>query len=278
MPLVSGIDLLQKAHKYGYAVGAFSIDNINSIEAVLRTAEKMESPVILQTGQATLRQTQINYLAAIVKEMVSEVKIPVALHLDHGTGLSQSVQAVRSGYTSLMYDGSRLNIDQNILITKKIREIASTLNLSLEAELGKLGTKGKEEIHQLTDPNEAEMFVRATNVDSIAVALGNIHASYEEKVKINLNHLQLIHKRVGIPIVLHGGTGVSDDDIKGAISKGVSKVNIATEWRRATIDFLREQLINQSNNDFFVINQGVTDTISKIVEEKIKLFGSAGKA
>lgn len=278
MPLVSGTTLLQDAHKRGYAVGAFSVDHINSIQAVLRTSEKLESPVIIQTGQATLKQTKMNALAVVAKEMASEVKVPVVLHLDHGTGLSQSIQAIRCGYTSLMFDGSRLDIEQNMMITKQIREVASSLDLPLEAELGKLGTIGKEEIHQLTDPDEAEMFVRATNVDSLAVALGNIHASYGEKVKINLEHLQVIHDRLGIPIVLHGGTGVSEDDVKGAISRGVSKVNIATEWRRATIDYLRDQLADPSNNDFFALNKGITDTISSIVEEKIALFGSAGRA
>src|SRR5699024_345795 len=169
-------------------------------------------------------------------------------------------------------------IKKNITITKKIREITSAINLPLEAELGKLGTVGKNEIRQLTDPDDAKMFVEATKVDSLAVALGNIHASYNKKVELNLEHLNLIHNLVGIPIVLHGGTGVDETDVKKAISLGVSKVNIATEWRRSTIDYLRDYLSNSENNDFFAMNQGITQAISKIVEEKIYLFGSEGKA
>lgn len=278
MTLVSGIQLLEDANKHEYAVGAFSVDHINSIAAVIKTAEKLESPVIIQTGQGTLKQTKMNYLAAVAREMAMDAKVPVALHLDHGNGLAQAIQAVRCGYTSLMFDGSRLDIEQNIKITKSVKDIASALNLSLEAELGELGTRGVEELTNLTDIDEAEMFVKATNVDSLAVALGNIHAAYEEKVKINLEHLRKIYRRIGIPIVLHGGTGVSDEDVKEAILNGVRKVNIATEWRRASIDFLREYLYEPSNNDFFYINEGIKETISKIVEEKIYLFGSAGQA
>lgn len=278
MPLVSGVSLLQKAHKEGYAIGAFSVDHIDSIKAVLQTAERLETPVILQTGQGTLQQTKLNYFAALIREMTSEVKVPVALHLDHGTGLEQVVKAIRCGYTSLMFDGSRLDIEENISITKKIKEIATSLNLPLEAELGELGTKGKEEFHHLTDPDEATRYVRETNVDSLAVALGNIHASYEEKVAINLDHLKKIHDLIGIPIVLHGGTGISENDIKQAISYGVGKVNIATEWRRASVDYLRKQLKDPSNNDFFALNAGVIETISDVVEKRIRQFGSVGKA
>jgi fructose-bisphosphate aldolase class II len=278
MPLVSGLSLLAHAHKYGYAIGAFSVDHIDSMIAVIKTAEEMESPVLIQTGQATLNHTPINVLAAAAREVAEQAKIPVVLHLDHGNGFAQAVQAIRCGYTSIMFDGSALNLDRNIAITKQIKEAAEAVGIPLEAELGKVGTRGKDEVRQLTDPEEAVRFVRETNVDSLAVALGNIHAAYGENVRIDLDHLKLIHERVGVPIVLHGGTGVPDEDVKRAISLGVSKVNIATEWRRASIDYLREHLTDPAHNDFFAIIQGIRGTISAIVKEKIELFGSAGKA
>lgn len=191
MPLVSGLSLLQDAHKNGYAIGAFSVDHIDSIDAVLRTAEDMQSPVMIQTGQATLKHTKMSYLAAVAKRAAEETKVPVALHLDHGAGFAQAVQAIRHGYTSLMFDGSRLKLSDNIAITNQIKEAAVALGLPVEAELGQLGTRGKDEIYQLTSPDEAEVFVRETSVDSLAVALGNIHAAYGEKVEMNLDHLSL---------------------------------------------------------------------------------------
>jgi fructose-bisphosphate aldolase class II len=277
MPLVSGLSLLQDAHRNGYAVGAFSVDHIDSIDAVLRTAEDMQSPVMIQTGQATLKHTKMSYLAAVARQAAEETKVPVALHLDHGTGFAQAVQAIRNGYTSLMFDGSRLELSENISITNQIKEAADALGLPVEAELGKLGTRGKDEIYQLTSLDEAEMFVRETQVHSLAVALGNIHGAYGEKVGIDLNHLKLIHDRVGIPIVLHGGTGISGSDIKVAITRGVSKINIATEWRRATLDYMRNRLADGEFKDFFALIPEVRETISAIVRKKIELFGSAGR-
>lgn len=278
MPLVSGLKWLEHAHKNSYAIGAFSVDHIDSIEAVIRTAEELESPVIIQTGQATLNHTPMNVLAAAAKERAANAKIPVILHLDHGNGFAQAIQAIRCGYTSLMFDGSAMEIENNIYITRQIKEAADAIGLPLEAELGKVGTRGKNEIQQLTDPEEAVRFVRETNVDSLAVALGNIHAAYGERIHINLNHLKRIHDMVGVPIVLHGGTGVPHDDVRTAIALGVCKVNIATEWRRASIDYLREHLMESEHNDFFAIIQGIRETISGIVREKIELFGSAGRA
>jgi len=278
MPLVSAKEMLRDAHRNGYAVGAFSIDHIDSIDAVLRTAEEMESPVILQTGQSTLKHTKMSYLAAVARQAAEETKVPVALHLDHGTGFAQAIQAIRCGYTSLMFDGSRLELERNIAVTKRIKEAADPLDLPVEGELGVLGTRGREEVFELTSPDEAEIFVRETGVDSLAVALGNIHAAYGEKVAINLGHLKTIHDRVGIPIVLHGGTGVSDEDIREAIRLGVSKVNIATEWRRATLDHLRRRLSDRDYNDFFGLMAEVREVIASVVRRKIELFGSAGRA
>ncbi|WP_248928580.1 class II fructose-bisphosphate aldolase [Paenibacillus hamazuiensis] len=278
MTLVSGLKWLEHAHKNNYAIGAFSVDHIDSIEAVIQTAEQLESPVMIQTGQATLNHTPMNVLAAAAREAARNAKIPVVLHLDHGNGFAQAIQAIRCGYTSLMFDGSNMDIEDNIRITKSIKEAASAVGIPLEAELGKVGTRGKNEIRQLTDPDEAVRFARETQVDSLAVALGNIHAAYGEQVHIDLDHLKLIHNRIGLPIVLHGGTGVPHDDVRKAISLGISKVNIATEWRRATIDYLRQHLAEPQHNDFFAIIQGVRQTIRDIVKEKIELFGSAGKA
>lgn len=141
-----------------------------------------------------------------------------------------------------------------------------------------MGTRGKDEIYQLTSPDEAEVFVRKTRVDSLAVALGNIHAAYGEKVEMNLDHLKVIHDRVGIPIVLHGGTGISGEDIAIAITRGVSKINIATEWRRATLDHMRSRLADGECNDFFALIPEIRATISTVVRKKIGLFGSAGRA
>lgn len=278
MSLVSGLKLLNDAHKNNYAIGAFSVDHIDSIDAVISTAEELESPVIIQTGQGTLNHTPINLLAATAIERANVAKVPVILHLDHGSGYKQAIQAIRYGYTSLMFDGSTMPIEDNIYITKQIKEAADAIGIPLEAELGKVGTRGKDEIRQLTDPEEAVRFVRETNVDSLAVALGNIHAAYGEQVQIDLEHLKVIHDLVGLPIVLHGGTGVPHEDVKTAISLGISKVNIATEWRRATVDYMRRHLADTENNDLFEIIEGVRGTISDIVREKILLFGSAGKA
>ena len=240
MSYVSSKDLLLDARENHYAVGAFNVENMEMMQAVLAAAEAEHSPVILQTTPSTLKYADTTVFSAMARAMAEKAAVPVAMHLDHGSSVELCRQAVRDGYTSVMIDGSKLPLEENIALTRRVVEMAKSqwAEMNVEAELGRLGGKEdnvvvKEGEDIYTDPEEASRFVAETGVDSLAVAIGTAHGFYKGKPKLDFERLAQLRDAVPVPLVLHGSSGVPDEDVARAISLGVCKVNFATELRAA---------------------------------------------
>lgn len=246
MPLVRSKELLLDAQKRHYAIGAFNVENMEMVQAVVAAAEAENAPVILQTTPSTLKYAPTSLYFAMAKAVAEKTSVPVAVHLDHGSSFELCEKAAKDGYTSLMIDGSKLPFDENIQLTKRVVEMAKTYRLcpSVEAELGKLG--GKEDDIEVkngedtcTDSMEAVRFVEETGIDALAVAIGTAHGFYKGTPKLEFERLAEIRNNVDIPLVLHGSSGVPDEDVIKAISHGICKVNYATELRVAYSDAVK---------------------------------------
>jgi fructose-bisphosphate aldolase class II len=236
--LVSGKEILQKAHEGGYAVGAFNISNLEMVQAAITAAEEENSPIILQTSQSAISYGGSEELSAIVSSLAKKAEVPVALHLDHGTSWDVVMKCLRDGWTSVMFDGSKYEFEKNIEITKRVVEIAHPMGVSVEAELGKIGgvedhINVKDKDATMTDPDEAVEFVKKTGVDYLAIAIGTAHGIYKGDPDLDFDRLKVIKERLNMPIVLHGASGVPEEDIKRAVKLGVNKINIDTELRQA---------------------------------------------
>lgn len=300
-------DVLDAAKAGKYAVGAFNINNLEITKAIAGAAKEERSPVILATSPSAIKYAGIEYLYEIARVTADQAKVPVVLHLDHGTSFDDCVKCIRYGWSSVMYDGSKLPLEENIAMTKKIVEFAHAAGVSVEAELGRLaGVEGHVSVAErdaiFTNPDEAKMFVERTGVDALAVAIGTSHGAYKFKGEANLDfeRLEKIEKLVGIPIVLHGASGVPkevldkaakygaklpgaagvpNDAIRKAISLGVAKINIDTDVRLAMTAAIRQVLAEHPDEfDPRKILGPAEDSMREVAKSKMKLFGSSGKA
>lgn len=283
MSLVTMKELLDKAALGGYAVGAFNCNNMEIVQAIVAAAEKEEAPVIIQASQGAIKYAGLNYIVGLVKIAAENTKVPVALHLDHGTSFEQVVRCIRYGFTSVMVDGSKYSLEENIALTKKVVEIARAVGVSTEAELGKIGgteddVSVSDKDAMMTDPKDVEYFVEHTAVDALAVAIGTAHGQYKFKPELDFERLDRIKKLVDIPIVLHGSSGVPDEAIVRAISLGVRKVNIDTNIREAFVKGVRNAVKDPKEIDPRKLLGPAREEMTNIVREKIRLFGSQGKA
>jgi fructose-bisphosphate aldolase class II len=283
MALVPVTELLLQANREGYAVGAFNANNMEIIQAIIEAAEKENSPVIMQASQGAIKYAGLEFITGMVKIAARATRIPVALHLDHGTDFDQVVRCIRSGFSSVMYDGSKLPLEQNIAITNKVLEITRPIGVSVEAELGKIGGT-EDDVHvsdreaMYTDPEEARYFVENTGVESLAIAIGTAHGQYHGDPKLDFVRLKKIKDLVKIPIVLHGSSGVSDESVRKAISLGVCKVNIDTNIREAFVGEMRRIMEeNPQEIDPRKLLGPARDAVVAIIREKIRVFGSSGK-
>lgn len=282
--LVTGKEILEHAHKNGYAVGAFNVVNMEMLQAVIAAAEEEKSPVFIQTSEGAISYAGIETISALIRQKAEAASVPVALHLDHGTSFETTVKCVRNGWTSVMIDGSHHALKENIELTHKVVEMAHSCGVSVEAELGRLGgvednISVDEKDARFTDPAEAKTFVEGTGVDYLAIAIGTAHGKYKGVPKLDFDRLAKIKGDLNMPIVLHGASGVDDESIKKAISLGVNKINIDTELRCAYTDKLREVLAEQP--DVFDLRKYIgpaRESVKAKVIEKIRLFGSNGKA
>jgi fructose-bisphosphate aldolase class II len=253
------------------------------IQAIIGAAEAEKAPVIIQASQGALKYGGIDYIVALARAAAEEARVPVALHLDHGTSFTQVMQCLRAGFSSVMFDGSKLSLNDNINITRQIVKIVRPLNVSVEAELGKIGGSEDKNIVQeqealFTDPVQAQYFVQNTEVDSLAVAIGNVHGHYKGRPVLDFARLEKIYSLVRIPIVLHGSSGLPDEAIKQAIRLGVRKVNIDTDIRDAFLSTVRQALLqNPAENDPRQILGPARKAAQEAIQKKIRLFGSAGK-
>lgn len=303
--LVTLKKILQKAHKEGYAVGAFNINNMEICQAVISGAAAQKSPVILQTSEGALAYAGPKYLKALAYVAAEVGTVPVALHLDHGRDLAIIRDCIRLGWTGIMYDGSHLPFEENVKNTKKVVGWAHKKGISVEGELGTIGGAEEKIVSRkiiYTDPQAAKEFVQKTGVDALAVAIGTSHGAYkfEGAGRLDIHLLKTLKEKLNIPLVLHGASGVPaslvtmaarygaqlgkpegvpDDQIAIAVKSGINKVNTDTDLRLA-FDAAVRKFIAEKPEDFDPrhILFPARELIQQVVEHRIKLFGSDGKA
>ncbi|HHT90559.1 MAG: class II fructose-1,6-bisphosphate aldolase [Bacillota bacterium] len=282
--LVSGKELFQAAKAGGYAVGAFNLNNMEILQAIIEAAEEENSPVFIQASQGGIKYAGIEYIAGMAKVAADKVKVPIALNLDHGTSFTQVVQCVRHGFSAVMIDGSKHPFEENIAVTQKVVEVAHPNGVSVEAELGKIGGVEDDIVvasaeATFTDPKEAAEFVERTNVDALAVAIGTAHGVYKGEPKLDFKRLEEIAASTDVPLVLHGASGIGDEQIRRAIPYGVTKINIDTDLRVAFSQAIKDLLAKKPNEiDPRKILGPARDAMKEVARAKMRLFGSAGRA
>ena len=278
MPLVTSEKMLLDAQKRGYAVGAFNVENMEMVMAVIAAAEELRAPLMLQTTPSTIKYAGLDMYLANVKAAAERASVPVCLHLDHGDSFDLAMRALRTGYTSIMIDGSHNVFEENIAVTKAVADACRPSGIPVEAELGKVGGKEDDldggEGNGYTDPLEAKEFVERTGVTSLAVAIGTAHGVYKGVPKLDLDRLAEIRKVVDIPLVLHGASGLSEEAVVESIKRGICKVNFATELRIAYTDGVKEFLA--ANPDAFdpkKYGKVAMEHVKAIVETRMKMCG-----
>ena len=305
--LTTNKELMKAARAGGYAVGAFNINNMEFLEAIAKAGEELASPAILAVSEGAIKYAGLKMLVAMVRLASEEHKVRLSLHLDHGKDMAVIQSCIEGGFTSVMIDGSAFPFEENVAVTKKVVELARPKGISVEGELGKLaGIEDNVSVAEreatLTDPAQAEEFVKRTGVDALAIAVGTSHGAYKFKGEpvLAIDRIGVIAARVPCLVVLHGASGVKQENveianrfgakIKGAkgvpdasiveaIKQGISKVNIDTDMRIAFTAFVRKAMGEKPEEiDPRKILGPARDAIGDVVKEKMKLFGSAGKA
>jgi len=280
MPLVTSKEMFQMAMEQRFAVGAFNVNNMEAVQAIAEAAEEERAPVIIQVSQGAIRYAGLAYAAGLVKIAAEQVSVPVVLHLDHGTDFDQNVLCLRAGFTSLMYDGSKKPYEENVATTQRIAEIAHIAGIPVEAELGCVlqaadHVTDEEVCAAMTDPDQAKDFVDRTGADSLAVAVGSVHAMESAEAKLDVERVAAIRDTVNIPLVLHGSSGVKADSIVAAIENGVCKVNVATYLNQAFVKGMREMIAELPDNPDYRKHLMVSrEYVKERVREKIRLFRS----
>jgi fructose-bisphosphate aldolase class II len=304
--LVTNKDLMVPARRKAYAVGAFNVNNLETVLAVSEAAREENSPSIVAVTPSAIKYGGLSYLAGIVRTAAESSPPPMSLHLDHGEDFDTVSKCITAGFTSVMIDGSHLKFEDNIALTKRVVDLAHPKKVSVEAELGRLAGVEEKTVEEkeaiLTDPDNAEEFVKRTRVDALAVAVGTSHGAYKFKAepKLDFERLKIISEKVDIPLVLHGASsvpkwiiekaakygaqlegarGIPEEHIQKAISLGVAKINIDTDLRLAFTAAVREVLANSPKEfDPRKILGPAKDAMKEVVKGKMRLFGSSGKA
>jgi len=281
MPLVTSEKMLLDAKNGGYAVGAFNVENMEMVKAVLAAAEELKAPVMLQTTPSTVKYGTLETFAAIVAAEAEKVSVPVCLHLDHGNSFELTVQAIKAGYTSVMIDASHEDFEQNVQVSKKVVEMANACHIPVEAELGRVGGKEDDleaEADTNTDPVMAKDFVERTGVSSLAIAIGTAHGFYAKTPVLDKKRVSKIKELVTVPLVLHGASGLSDDDVRECISRGICKVNFATELRVAYTDAVKKLLAEKPDTfDPKKLGLAGMEAVKELVKNRIKVCGCENK-
>lgn len=281
--LVTAKEMLQKAREGKYAIGAFNVENMEMVMAVLAAAEAKNSPVIMQTTPGTIKYAGVDYYYANVAAAAKRSSVPVVMHLDHGDSFQRAMAAYRAGYTSIMIYGSKLPFEENIDLTKRVVDACHPGDVYVEGELGKVGGKEDDlegdDDNPYTDPEEAKIFVEKTGVDYLAIGVGTAHGVYKGIPKVNTDLIATIHDMVEVPLVLHGTSGVPDEQVITAVKNGICKVNYATDLRiaftRGAKEFMAEH--PEAFDPKKYSKQGMAE-VQKYVEQKIEVCGSVGKA
>ncbi len=288
MSFVTTKEMLKKAQKGRYAVGAFNANNMEIVQAIVEAAEEENAPVILQASQGAIKYAGLDSIVVMVKVMAEKVNIPVALHLDHGTDYYQNIKCLRAGFTSLMYDGSKLSFDENVKMTKKVVEMAHACDIPVEAELGQIGKMGDsdepgvalEKVKEsMAVPEEAVKFVELTEIDFLAAAVGTIHGCRTPFAKLDIPRIERIRELTGVPLVLHGASGANDEEIKKGIAAGICKINIDTRIRMKFTEKIREIIkTNPQEIDPRKILGPAKEAAKEIIRDRMRVFGCNGKA
>jgi len=271
-------ELLAPTLEHHFAIPAFNTSNNMTLTAAVEVAEELNAPVIIEIHPSELAFVKDSFVSAVLAEAHS-ASVPVCIHLDHGANMDEIVKAISLGFTSVMIDGSHLSFEENVAQTKAVVQIAHAANVSVEAELGTIGTmEGNQIIY--TDPADAKRFVEETGVDTLAIAIGTRHGLYPKGLipKIELELLKEIRKAVSIPLVLHGGSNNPDDEIEQACLTGVSKLNISSDIKSAFYKKCREVLKDESLLEPNVIYPPCIDEMKKVMRQKMDLFHTTGKA
>ena len=282
MALVTTKEMFEKSMKEGYAIGAFNVNNMEIIQGIVDAAAEQKSPVILQASSSAIKYAKINYLMKMVEAAVEEhPEIPIAIHLDHGPDFETCKMCVDNGFTSVMFDGSKYDFEENIRLTKEVVDYAHAHGVVVEAELGKVGGKEEEVVAEsfYADKNECLKMVQEAKIDALAPALGSQHGFYKGEPKLGLKEMKEIHDLVKLPLVLHGGSGIPDDQIKQAINYGTVKININTDCLCAWVKIVHE-IIKENPQEIDprkIIGPGKKG-IQDVIENRCQVFGSIGKA
>ena len=277
-------ELLTIAKENKFAVPAFNIGSLEILRAVMEVAEETNSPVILE-----IHPLEIEYLTdpfvLTVKEYAHKSKVPVVIHMDHGSNIYDVMRSIKNGYTSVMIDASNLPYEENVALTKQVVELAHKVNVSVEAEIGTIGamnyeTEGVDNV-LYTDPEQAKDFVKLTGIDCLAVAIGTAHGLYPKNFtpKLNLELLKILNKEVNIPLVLHGGSGNPDEEVTASVSLGVSKVNISSDVKSVFFKKCHE-LLNENPNQYEPCDlfPKCIDEAKKVIYHKLNVLNTIGKA
>ncbi|MCI9355190.1 MAG: class II aldolase [Firmicutes bacterium] len=275
MPLVKMKTLLENAENKKIGCGAFSIANMEMIRGAIKAAEEMQTPIILQIAEVRLNYSPLHMIGPMMVAAAKQSKVDVAVHLDHGLTLETVKQALEIGFTSVMLDASTLPFEQNIEKTKSVVELAKKYGATVEAELGLVGgSEDGSSDHGIrcTDPQDAKVFAENTGIDALAVAIGNAHGNYPVAPKLAFDVLEQIKNNVSIPLVLHGGSGITDKDFQKAISLGIKKVNIATASFNSLTNKVEEYIKSEGKHNYFDLNSSMTEGTYQNVKKHIKVF------
>jgi len=271
--------VLKKAQTEHYGVGLFNTTDTDMLEAAISAAEELNSPIIIGTAEVLLPSGDLKLIAPSIIAAAKRAKVPVVVHYDHGLTFDRCMEALRLGFTSIMFDGSAGDPEKNIADTKEIVKIAHSFGATVEGEIGHVGeasTGDNAVTDSYTTPEEAADFIAKTGVDALAVAIGTAHGAYKEKPCLDIERLKKIRKTVDTPLVLHGGSGLSDDDFRNTVREGIAKVNIFTDLCVAGNEAMKEGL--DKGLAYLQIRDLKVEKIKEAVKNKIILFGSQNKA
>ena len=275
MALVKMKDLLKRAEEKNIGCGAFSVGNMEMVKGVIRAAEELETPIILQIAEVRLKNSPLHLMGPMMVQAAKEAKVDVAVHLDHGLTFETVDKALDLGFTSVMLDASTLPFEENIAKVKTVVEKAQKYGATVEAELGLVG--GSEDGScdhgiRCTDPDDAVVYARETGIDALAVAIGNAHGNYPVAPTLAFDVLKKIHEKVDIPLVLHGGSGITDKDFQRAISLGIRKVNIATASFNSLTAHVEKYMASTDKHNFFDLNEAMVQGTYENVKRHILVF------
>lgn len=277
--LVNLNEILYKAQKEGFAVGLFNTTDSDMLQAVIESAEELRSPVIIGTAEVLLPYGELQLIAPAMIHQAKRASVPVVVHYDHGLTFERCMEALQLGFSSIMFDGSTKSEEENVRQTIELVKIAHTLGVSVEGEIGHVGDANKNDGEQTdlyTLPEEAVRFVEMTGVDALAVAIGTAHGAYKTKPKLDVERLAQIRNVLATPLVLHGGSGLTDDDFRDTIKNGIAKMNIFTDICVAGEQGMKKALAE--GKSYLEIRNAKVQAMKEAVKKKMELFGSVGKA